>query len=82
VALTNKDVVKNSYSITSTMNELIVNSTSIDGEIQFEIYNLNGQLLIKNKLVGNKISIANLVEGMYYIKLNNSNNTYTNRFIK
>jgi endonuclease I len=82
VALTNKDVVKNSYSITSTMNELIVNSTSIDGEIQFEIYNLNGQLLIKNNLVGNKISIANLVEGMYYIKLNNSNNTYTYRFIK
>ncbi len=40
----------------------------------FEIYNLSGKLILKNKIVANTINVSKLKKGIYFIKLFKNNN--------
>lgn len=46
------------------------------------IYNLQGQEVFYKNVDSNSIDISKLIQGIYIIKLVNSNNIYTNRLIK
>lgn len=48
----------------------------------FEIYNSSGELLINDKLYANEISIIELVDGFYLLKLISNTQIYYSRFCK
>lgn len=56
-----------------------INITGTLSSEHFTIYNLMGQEVIKGTMINNKIAVNNLINGIYYLKIGN---TETVRFIK
>ena len=52
------------------------------GNIGFEIYNTQGQLVNEGLIQNNKIEITNLSQGMYIVKLHHNKSIITSKFIK
>ncbi len=49
--------------------------------VSFRIVNYMGQTVMKNQLSGDKINVARLSNGMYFLEVNTSNKTITKKFI-
>ncbi|AUP77592.1 M14 family zinc carboxypeptidase [Flavivirga eckloniae] len=49
--------------------------------VSFRIVNYVGQTIMKNQLSGDKINVARLSNGMYFLEVNTSNKTITKKFI-
>ena len=56
---------------------------SLKSEIDFTIFNLNGQSLLSNKVTAgmNEINVSSLTTGVYFIKFNNVENSTTLKFV-
>ncbi|HEX5113364.1 MAG TPA: SBBP repeat-containing protein, partial [Saprospiraceae bacterium] len=53
-----------------------------DPEFDFKIYDLTGRLLMQGQCISNAISIAQLMEGSYFLRIENENRFFTFLFIK
>lgn len=49
--------------------------------VSFRIVNYMGQTVMQNKLSGDKINVAGLPNGMYFLEVNTGNKTITKKFI-
>ncbi|GAA3630020.1 hypothetical protein GCM10022397_14650 [Flavivirga jejuensis] len=49
--------------------------------VSFRIVNYMGQTVMKNQLSGDKINVARLSNGLYFLEVNTSNKTITKKFI-
>lgn len=48
----------------------------------FEIYNATGQLIMKGKIINNKVGVNSLSKGVYFLKINLNGKQFTKEFIK
>lgn len=58
----------------------IVNSQSL--QLDYEIFNVNGELVLANNLISNIINIAKLPKGIYFSNMKNIDNEIVFRFVK
>ena len=63
-----------------TSNMLYVSNMS--GANLISIFDLNGKLVIKEKLSEEQINVSSLQKGIYIIKIENKNNIFSHKFVK
>jgi len=49
-------------------------------DLNFELYNLNGQLLISELIINNKINLSSITQGIYILKVINTENDLSESF--
>ena len=64
----------------------IIKTDLVEDNIQMEVFNIEGKLIISRTLVGSEIrgktiSLSDLNNGMYYIKMHFSDKTYTQKLV-
>ena len=60
----------------------VLNITKVSNNATFTIYNLAGQFISKGKIINNKVDVASLTKGIYFIEVSDKGATYKLKFIK
>lgn len=60
----------------------ILNISNVSDKAEYAIYSISGQLIKKGKIIKNKISVAQLQQGLYLINVDDNANISTLKFIK
>jgi len=76
------DNLKIKFSISPNPVNDVLNIQSEDQNLNYTIFNLNGQVILENKLNdSHAISVNNLLKGMYLLQLKSGNRTTIQKFI-
>ncbi|WDT68232.1 M43 family zinc metalloprotease [Cloacibacterium sp. TD35] len=60
----------------------VLNVTKVSNNANFTIYNISGQFISKGKVTNNKVDVAALVKGVYFIEVSEKGATSKLKFIK
>ena len=60
----------------------VLNITKVSNNATFTIYNVAGQFISKGKVTNNKVNVANLAKGVYFIEVSEKGATSKMKFIK
>ncbi len=60
----------------------VLNITKVSNNATFTIYNVAGQFISKGKVTNNKVNVASLAKGVYFIEVSEKGATSKMKFIK
>ena len=60
----------------------VLNITKVSNNATFTIYNVAGQFISKGKVINNKVNVASLAKGVYFIEVSEKGATSKMKFIK
>ena len=60
----------------------VLNITKVSNNATFTIYNVAGQFISKGKVINNKVNVATLAKGVYFIEISENGATSKMKFIK
>lgn len=60
----------------------VLNITKVSNNATFTIYNVAGQFISKGKVINNKVNVATLAKGVYFIEISEKGATSKMKFIK
>lgn len=76
------DVQKSQIGVYPNPVKDILNITNLKSQAQYEIHNMNGDLVRKGSTNDGKVMVNNLTKGVYVILLENNEGKFTAKFIK